>query len=74
MATIGLDKARVGCTRTLADDTTAPRWYESFHVYRAHLTTHVAFTLKAKNPIGISLVSVGYLSPSRTSCICELIA
>uniref|UniRef100_A0A0E0HA65 Phospholipase D n=1 Tax=Oryza nivara TaxID=4536 RepID=A0A0E0HA65_ORYNI len=60
-ATIGLDKARVGRTRTLADDTAAPRWYESFHVYCAHLATHVAFTLKAKNPIGASLLGVGYL-------------
>uniref|UniRef100_J3M4D9 Phospholipase D n=1 Tax=Oryza brachyantha TaxID=4533 RepID=J3M4D9_ORYBR len=60
-ATIGLDKARVGRTRTLADDTAAPRWYESFHVYCAHLASDVLFTLKAKNPIGSSLLGVAYL-------------
>ncbi|KAG2624914.1 hypothetical protein PVAP13_3KG156100 [Panicum virgatum] len=60
-ATIGLDKARVGRTRTLTDETASPRWFESFHVYCAHLASDVVFTIRAKNPIGASTLGVGYL-------------
>ena len=60
-ATIGLGKARIGRTRTLTDETASPRWYESFHVYCAHLASDVVFTIRAKNPIGASTVGVAYL-------------
>ncbi|KAL6897808.1 hypothetical protein ACP4OV_006767 [Aristida adscensionis] len=63
-ATIGLGKARVGRTRTLADETAAPRWFESFHVYCAHLAADVVFTIRAKSTLGASTVGVAYL-PAR---------
>ncbi|KAJ1261943.1 hypothetical protein BS78_09G067700 [Paspalum vaginatum] len=61
-ATIGLDKTRVGRTRTLTEETASPRWYESFHVYCAHLASDVVFTIRAKNALGgASTVGVAYL-------------
>nr|CAB3460381.1 unnamed protein product [Digitaria exilis] len=61
-ATIGLGKARVGRTRTLTDETSSPRWYESFHVYCAHLAADVVFTIRAKNTLaGASTLGVAYL-------------
>uniref|UniRef100_A0ACD5W198 Uncharacterized protein n=1 Tax=Avena sativa TaxID=4498 RepID=A0ACD5W198_AVESA len=60
-ATVGLGKARIGRTRTLTDESASPRWFESFHIYCAHLASDVLFTIKAKNPIGASVVGTGYL-------------
>ncbi|CAN6336426.1 unnamed protein product [Urochloa humidicola] len=66
-ATIGLGKARVGRTRTLTDESsssssTSPRWYESFHVYCAHLASDVVFTIRSKNTLaGASTLGVAYL-------------
>ncbi|KAM0894632.1 hypothetical protein ACQ4PT_024332 [Festuca glaucescens] len=60
-ATVGLGKARIGRTRTLTDESSSPRWFESFHIYCAHLASDVLFTIKAKNPIGASVVGTGYL-------------
>ena len=36
-ATIDLEKARVGRTRMISNEPVNPRWYESFHIYCAHL-------------------------------------
>ncbi|KAK1693025.1 hypothetical protein QYE76_009722 [Lolium multiflorum] len=60
-ATVGLGKARIGRTRTLTDESSSPRWFESFHIYCAHLASDVLVTIKAKNPIGASVVGIGYL-------------
>ncbi|XP_042403995.1 phospholipase D alpha 1-like isoform X1 [Zingiber officinale] len=60
-ATIDLEKARVGRTRMLSDEPSNPRWYESFHIYCAHMASNVIFTLKLDNPIGASIIGRAYL-------------
>ncbi|KAK8962401.1 Phospholipase D alpha 1 [Platanthera guangdongensis] len=60
-AAVDLEKARVGKTRTISDEPINPRWYESFHIYCAHLTSDVIFTVKFANAIGASLVGRAYL-------------
>ncbi|KAK4391618.1 Phospholipase D alpha 1 [Sesamum angolense] len=60
-ATIDLGKARVGRTRLLAHQHSNPRWYESFHIYCAHMASQVVFTVKVDNPIGAELIGRAYL-------------
>ncbi|KAL6974214.1 Phospholipase D [Sarracenia purpurea var. burkii] len=55
-ATIDLEKARVGRTRLLRNESSNPRWYESFHIYCAHMTSNVVFSVKEDNPIGAVLI------------------
>ncbi|KAL3839824.1 hypothetical protein ACJIZ3_024415 [Penstemon smallii] len=55
-ATIDLEKARVGRTRLLEHEHRNPRWYESFHIYCAHMASKVVFTIKVDNPIGAELI------------------
>ncbi|XP_074563727.1 phospholipase D alpha 1-like [Curcuma longa] len=59
-ATIDLEKARVGRTRKLKEPIN-PRWYESFHIYCAHMAADVIITIKVDNPIGASLIGRAYL-------------
>ncbi|CDP10414.1 unnamed protein product [Coffea canephora] len=59
-ATVDLEKARVGRTRLLEGDSN-PRWYESFHIYCAHMASNVIFTVKVDNPIGAELIGRAYL-------------
>uniref|UniRef100_A0A5B7AGG4 Phospholipase D n=1 Tax=Davidia involucrata TaxID=16924 RepID=A0A5B7AGG4_DAVIN len=63
-ATIDLEKARVGRTRLLESDHSNPRWYESFHIYCAHMAVNVIFTIKEDNPIGAELIGRAYM-PAR---------
>ncbi|CAK7356915.1 unnamed protein product [Dovyalis caffra] len=60
-ATIDLEKARVGRTRILENEATNPRWYESFHIYCAHMASNVIFTVKDDNPIGATLIGRAYI-------------
>ncbi|XVF74730.1 hypothetical protein PTKIN_Ptkin13bG0135300 [Pterospermum kingtungense] len=60
-ATIDLEKARVGRTRTLEKDISNPRWYESFHIYCAHSASNVVITIKDDNPIGATLIGRAYV-------------
>uniref|UniRef100_A0A2P2MLG3 Phospholipase D n=1 Tax=Rhizophora mucronata TaxID=61149 RepID=A0A2P2MLG3_RHIMU len=60
-ATIDLEKARVGRTRILVNEHSNPRWYESFHIYCAHLASNVIFTVKDDNPIGATLIGRAYV-------------
>lgn len=60
-ATIDLEKARVGRTRMIDNEPATPRWYESFHIYCAHLVSNVIFTVKDDNPIGATLIGRAYL-------------
>ncbi|XP_010925209.1 phospholipase D alpha 1 [Elaeis guineensis] len=60
-ATIDVEKARVGRTRLITNEPVKPRWYESFHIYCAHLAASVIFTVKDDKPIGASLVGRAYL-------------
>ncbi|KAL7189736.1 hypothetical protein ACSBR1_039390 [Camellia fascicularis] len=60
-ATIDLEKARVGRTRLLEHDRSNPRWYESFHIYCAHMASNVIFTIKEDNPIGAELIGRAYM-------------
>uniref|UniRef100_A0A1D1YKT4 Phospholipase D n=1 Tax=Anthurium amnicola TaxID=1678845 RepID=A0A1D1YKT4_9ARAE len=60
-ATIDLEKARVGRTRLISNEPDNPRWYESFHIYCAHLAANVIFTIKFDNTIGASLIGRAYL-------------
>ncbi|CAO2813493.1 unnamed protein product [Amaranthus hypochondriacus] len=60
-ATIDLEKARVGRTRKLENELVNPRWYESFHIYCAHLASNVIFTVKDDNPIGATLIGRAYI-------------
>ncbi|EEF46967.1 phospholipase D alpha 1-like [Ricinus communis] len=60
-ATVDLDKARVGRTRKLEDQHYNPQWYESFHIYCAHLISHVIFTIKDDQFVGASLIGRAYI-------------
>ncbi|KAE8705101.1 Phospholipase D alpha 1 [Hibiscus syriacus] len=60
-ASIDIEGARVGRTRTIENDTSNPRWYESFHIYCAHSAADVVFTIKDDNPIGATLIGRAYL-------------
>ncbi|XP_043694782.1 phospholipase D alpha 1-like [Telopea speciosissima] len=60
-ATIDLEKTRVGRTRVLERENVNPRWYESFHIYCAHMASHIIFTVKDDNPIGATLIGRAYV-------------
>ncbi|KAJ3669517.1 hypothetical protein LUZ60_011467 [Juncus effusus] len=60
-ATIDVDKARLGRTRVTRKETTNLWWDESFHLYCAHWTTRIIFTIKSDEPIGALLVGRAYL-------------
>ncbi|KAK1358218.1 Phospholipase D [Heracleum sosnowskyi] len=60
-SSIDLDKARVGRTRMIENEPKNPKWNESFHIYCAHPTTNVIFTVKDDNPIGATLIGRAYL-------------
>lgn len=60
-ATIDLEKARVGRTRMIENEPNSPRWYESFHIYCAHMASDVIFTIKDDNPIGATLIGRAYV-------------
>lgn len=64
-AAVDLEKARVGRTRLLSDEVDNPRWYESFHIYCAHLAANVIFTVKYAKAIGASLIGRAYLPVSE---------
>ncbi|KAK4765641.1 hypothetical protein SAY86_026731 [Trapa natans] len=60
-ATIDLGKARVGRTRKVENEPSNPRWYESFHIYCAHMASDAIFTVKDDNPIGATLIGRAYI-------------
>ncbi|KAH0662792.1 hypothetical protein KY284_027723 [Solanum tuberosum] len=60
-ATIDLEKARVGRTRMIENEPKNPRWYESFHIYCAHMASNIIFTIKDDNPFGASLIGRAYV-------------
>ncbi|KAI4376307.1 hypothetical protein MLD38_014087 [Melastoma candidum] len=60
-ATVDLDKARVARTRMIPNEQSNPRWYETFHIYCAHLISHVVFTVKDDNTIGATLIGRAYV-------------
>ncbi|KAL9323183.1 hypothetical protein ACSQ67_011236 [Phaseolus vulgaris] len=60
-ATIDLEKARVGRTRIIEKEHSNPRWYESFHIYCAHMASNIIFTVKDDNPIGATLIGRAYV-------------
>ncbi|XP_020225703.1 phospholipase D alpha 1 [Cajanus cajan] len=64
-ATIDLEKARVGRTRIIENEHTNPRWYESFHIYCAHMASNIIFTVKDDNPIGATLIGRAYVPVSE---------
>nr|GMC92272.1 phospholipase D alpha 1-like [Ipomoea batatas] len=66
-ATIDLEKARVGRTRLL-DEHKNPRWYESFHIYCAHMASNVVFSVKVDNPNGAELIGRAYMPAERLLC------
>ncbi|XP_061341039.1 phospholipase D alpha 1-like [Gastrolobium bilobum] len=60
-ATVDLDKARVGRTRMLEEGSSNPKWNETFHIYCAHLISHIIFTVKQDDPIGATLIGRAYV-------------
>lgn len=60
-ATVDLEKARVGRTRIIENEGSNPRWYESFHIYCAHLASNIIFTVIDDNPIGATLIGRAYV-------------
>ncbi|KAL0429788.1 UNVERIFIED_CONTAM: Phospholipase D alpha 1 [Sesamum radiatum] len=60
-ATIDLEKSRAGRTRLIENEPNNPRWYESFHIYCAHMASNVIFTVKDDNPIGATLIGRAYV-------------
>ncbi|KAM7471690.1 hypothetical protein LguiA_009873 [Lonicera macranthoides] len=60
-ASIDLERARVGRTRMIENEPNNPRWYESFHIYCAHMASNVVFTVKDDNPIGATLIGRAYV-------------
>ncbi|KAI3987985.1 hypothetical protein MKX01_022708 [Papaver californicum] len=64
-ATIDLEKARVGRTRLIGDEEVNPRWYESFHIYCAHMASNIIFTVKDDDPIGATLLGRAYMPVNK---------
>lgn len=60
-ATIDIEGARVGRTRLIEHKDSNPRWYEEFHIYCAHMTSNVVFTLKKENAISATLLGRAHL-------------
>ncbi|XP_066338738.1 phospholipase D alpha 2-like [Miscanthus floridulus] len=60
-ATVDLNNARVGRTRIDDSNPDNPRWNESFHIYCAHYSTDVVFSIKARLPIDAVLIGRAYL-------------
>ncbi|PIN08301.1 Phospholipase D1 [Handroanthus impetiginosus] len=60
-ATIDLEKTSVGQTRLLEHGHSNPRWYESFHIYCAHMASKVVFTIKVDNPIRTERIGKAYI-------------
>ncbi|KAJ4959230.1 hypothetical protein NE237_026341 [Protea cynaroides] len=54
--TIDLGKATVGQTRMLEQEHSKPKWYESFHIYCAHMASHIIFNVKDDHPIGATVI------------------
>ncbi|KAF6151194.1 hypothetical protein GIB67_037402 [Kingdonia uniflora] len=59
--TVDVEKARVGRTRLIDNEPVNPRWYESFHVYCAHMASNIIFTVKDDDPIGATLIGRAYV-------------
>lgn len=38
-----------------------PKWYESCHLYCAHMASNVIFTVKDDNPVGATLIARAYV-------------
>ncbi|XP_026454541.1 phospholipase D alpha 1-like isoform X1 [Papaver somniferum] len=64
-ATIDLEKSRVGRTRLIGDEEVNPRWYESFHIYCAHMASNIIFTVKDDDPIGATLLGRAYMPVNK---------
>jgi phospholipase D1/2 len=60
-ATLDMQKARLARTRVVTNQPLNPQWDESFHVYCAHDTTHVVFTVKSDEAVGAVLIGRAYL-------------
>ncbi|KAK4274434.1 hypothetical protein QN277_017654 [Acacia crassicarpa] len=60
-ATVDLDKARVGRTRTIRQ-ASKPKWNETFHIYCAHSISEIIFTVKYENPIGATLIGRAHVA------------
>ncbi|XP_047338802.1 phospholipase D alpha 1-like [Impatiens glandulifera] len=59
--TIYLDEARVGRTRLLQYKDSNPQWNESFHIYSAHKTSNVVFSIEEYDPLESILIGNAYL-------------
>ncbi|XP_051151968.1 phospholipase D alpha 1-like [Andrographis paniculata] len=59
-ATLDLEKCRVGRTRLIENENN-PRWYESFHIYCAHMASNIVFSVKDDDPIGATLIGRAYV-------------
>ena len=51
----------MGRTRIIEKEIKNPRWYESFHIYCAHMASNIIFTVKDDNPIGATLIGRAYV-------------
>ncbi|CAA2996966.1 phospholipase D alpha 1 [Olea europaea subsp. europaea] len=54
-------KVRVGRTRMIENEPNNPKWYESCHLYCAHMASNVIFTVKDDNPVGATLIARAYV-------------
>lgn len=55
-ATIDFERARVGRTRVIVQNSMNPKWNESFHIYCAHVASNVVVSVKSDNAIGATLI------------------
>ncbi|XP_057434472.1 phospholipase D alpha 1-like [Lotus japonicus] len=60
-ATVDLDKARVARTRVITNQTSSPKWNETFHIYSAHSISNIIFTVKQANPVSATLIGRAYV-------------
>lgn len=58
---IYLEETRVGRTRLLEHPHSDPQWFESFHIYCAHIASNVMFSVKEDNPIDAVVIGKAYL-------------
>ncbi|GAV68355.1 PLDc domain-containing protein/PLD_C domain-containing protein [Cephalotus follicularis] len=58
---IDIEGSRVGQTRLIKNKGPDLQWYESFHIYCAHMASHVVFSIKEYVPIGTNVIGRAYM-------------
>lgn len=63
--TVDIGKTRVSRTRLTESGPCNPIWNESFHIYCAHATSQITFSIKQADPIGATVIGTALLPISE---------